>query len=362
VRSASDIRDLLRVALDEFDLPASTLSANARRALRIAALRRDYVNQLWLQWELTDVQVSTTQKWQDPAIAKIKEQIDALLGAEEGPRERFRAFLQFERNRTFMVDHEPKGFVQSLGQIEQELARLRRVYDDLTVPANLTPIDTYFVTKDMDSSRAKLLPDMHRLEQMQERVKTAIHSFLVITESELDEGQQESSLFLRAQEYINSSLAKYAPSALQMFVAAQDRLYSGDPEDLAHALTSCRRMIKALADALYPPTEQTITGGDGVERTLSDALYRNRLIQYVREQLGGHKQGPVLQKTLDSLGARLTSLDSLASKGVHHEVNAAEAEACIVWTYLLAADIVRVADGSSALFATENDARGKQSI
>jgi hypothetical protein len=362
VRSASDIRELLRVALDEFDLPASTLSANARRALRIAALRRDYVNQLWLQWELTDVQAGTTQKWQDPAAAKITGQIDALLGAEEGPRARFRAFLQFERNRMFVVDREPKGFLQSLGQIEQELARLRRVYDDLTVPANLTPIDTYFVAKDMDSSRTKLLPDMHRLEQLLERVKTTIHTFLVATESELDEGQQESSLFLRAQEYINSSLAKYAPNALQMFVAAQDRLYSGDPEDLVHALTSCRRMIKALADALYPPTDETIIGGDGVERTLSDAFYRNRLIQYVREQLGRHNQGPVIQKTLDSLGARLMSLDSLASKGVHDEVSAAEAEACIVWTYFLAADIVRVADGSSALLATENGSQGKLGV
>jgi hypothetical protein len=55
VDSLIKVRDLLRAALDDFDLPTSSVSANARRALRIAALRRDYVNQLWLQWELTDV-------------------------------------------------------------------------------------------------------------------------------------------------------------------------------------------------------------------------------------------------------------------------------------------------------------------
>lgn len=307
MKSASEVRELLRVALDEFDLPASTLSASARGAFRIAALRRDYVNQLWLQWELTDWKASRIQKWQDPAIAKIKGQIDALLGAEEGRRESFRAFLQFERNRTFVVDGEAQVFAQSLAQIEQDLARLRQIYDDLTVPTNLTPIDTYFATRDMDSGKVKMLPDILRLEQLLERVKTAVHSFLITTESELDEGQQESSLFLRAQEYINGALAKYAPDALRKFAAAQDRLYSGDPEDLAHALTSCRRMIKALADVVNPPTDEIITGDDGIERTMSDALYRNRLLQYVREQLGRHKHGPVLQKTLDSLGARLTS-------------------------------------------------------
>lgn len=356
VGSVSDVRvrELLRVALDEFDLPSTTLSASARRAVRIAALRRDYVNQLWLQWELTDLQASMTQKLQEPAISMINDQIEALLGADEGRRESHRAVLQFERNRTFLVDGAAKVFGQSVGQIEQELAMVRRTYDEMTVPANLTPIDTYFVSKTMDSSKATLLPTIQRLEQMLERVKSAVYSFLVTTESQLDDGQRESSLFLRAQDYINSSMAKYAPDALGKFVAAQDRLNSGNPEDLAHALTSCRRMIKSLADALYPATDEKITGEDGAERVMSDEFYRNRLLQYVREQLGRHKQGPVIQKTLDGLGARLNSLDSLASKGVHDEVSAAEAETCIVWTYLLAADIVRIADGSSALLVAEN--------
>jgi hypothetical protein len=64
----------------------------------------------------------------------------------------------------------------------------------------------------------------------------------------------------------------------------------------------------------------------------------------------------VIQKTLDSLGAGLTSLDSLASKGVHDEVTAAEAEPRIVWA-ILAVDIVRIADGSSALLLPEDDDR-----
>ncbi|MBB5854034.1 hypothetical protein ACFQ05_12055 [Amycolatopsis umgeniensis] len=249
------------------------------------------------------------------------------------------------------MDGEDMVFAVALGQLERGLAMSRKVYDDLTVPTNLTQIDTYYVAKEMDASKAKMIPGIQQQEQVLERVKTAIHTFLVATEAELDEGQQESPLFSRAQEYINTALAKYAPNALEKFVAAQDRLYSGKPEDLAHALTSCRRMIKALADALYPPTDETVTGDDGVERKMSDDAYRNRLLQYVREQLGKH----VLQKTLDSLGARLKSLDSLASKGVHDNVSAAEAETCIVWTYLLAADIVRVADGSSALLTAEDD-------
>ena len=112
-------------------------------------------------------------------------------------------------------------------------------------------------------------------------------------------------------------------------------------------------MIKALADALYPATGEAIIGEDGVSRTMSDDAYRNRLLQYVSEQIGKHGQGNAIRQTLDSLGSRLKSLDSLASKGVHDNVSAAEAETCIVWTYLLAADIVRIADGTSALLVDD---------
>ncbi|MFJ8963255.1 hypothetical protein ACIRG5_28095 [Lentzea sp. NPDC102401] len=88
-------------------------------------------------------------------------------------------------------------------------------------------------------------------------------------------------------------------------------------------------MTKALAGALYSATDLKITGDDGIERKMSDDLYSNRLLQHVRDQLGGRTQGSVLKATLDSLGGRLKSLDSLASKGVHDEVSASEAETCI---------------------------------
>jgi hypothetical protein len=112
-------------------------------------------------------------------------------------------------------------------------------------------------------------------------------------------------------------LAKYTPEAAQNFVAAQERIAGGGPEDISHALTSCRRMIKSLADSLYPATNKKIAGLDDVERRMSDDAYKNRLLQYVREQISKHKNGAVLQAVITQLGARLDALDGLASKGVH---------------------------------------------
>jgi len=83
-------------------------------------------------------------------------------------------------------------------------------------------------------------------------------------------------LFLRAQDYVNKALVRYAPETIGKFMAAQDCLITGKPEDLSHVLSP-------------------------------DDKYRNRLVQYVGDRLGKRTRGDVLKDTLDSLGARLRS-------------------------------------------------------
>jgi hypothetical protein len=126
-----------------------------------------------------------------------------------------------------------------------------------------------------------------------------------------------------------------------------ERITSGGEEDISHALTSCRRMIKSLADALYPATNEEKPGLDGVSRKMSDEAYKNRLLQFVRERVGKHKSGAVLQAIISDLGKRLDALDALSSKGVHADPSIAEAHTCVVQTYLLAGDLLTIADGSS---------------
>ncbi|MFN3948472.1 hypothetical protein [Microbacterium sp.] len=343
------VRRLLSIALEEFDSPESSIAAHVRRAIRIAALRKDYVHQLWLQFEVMDVGADKRVDRADPTITRIRSELDSLLGAEEGGQESLRAYETYERNRS--ADLNGRGGVDTtpIGKLEEKLETVKSAYDSYVVPPGLSGSDLYYAQREADSGRAKMLPLIDHIQSIVGRVRTTLHEFLVTTEMELESGQAQAGVFVRAQEYVNSSLAQYAPSALAQFVAAQDRLYDGSSEDLAHALTSCRRMIKSLADHLYPATNETINGADGVPRKMSDDQFRNRLVQYVRETLGKHGQGEVVQRTLDSLGGRLKSLDALASKGVHDSVSTAEAETCVVWTYLLAADLLRLADGSSAL-------------
>lgn len=338
------IRALTAKALDEFDSPGKSTSALVRQAHRIAVLRHDYAVQVWFVLQQRDLQASKNQM--DDLLA-IKAKLIALLGMEAGNAEYMKQALAFEASR--MMLHDKNMSAMSVDQIEVHIAHLEEVAAEREIPTNLHSFDAGLALQRQENARNTVLPTISSLKNILARVRQGTHNYLVDTESELDAGRDESSFFDRVYVRINTLLGKYAPEAAVNFVAAQERITGGGPEDISHALTSCRRMIKSLADALYPPTGKDEVGLDGVVRTMSDDSYRNRLLQYVREQVGKHKSGDMLQSIIGDLGKRLNALDALASKGVHASPSLDEAHTCVVQTYLLAGDLLAIAEETSLL-------------
>jgi hypothetical protein len=333
------IEQLVEEALDAFDDPGASTSSLLRRAIRIAAKRQDYAALIRLIPETQDM---TTGQISDAMLRDARVNLELLLGSEEAERLWLAAARRHITIRTIRGQRD-KVRAESISQLEASLAQLAEVSDSYRKPPdNLTPIDTYHVARSYDAAAAKLLPLRRDLENLLERVKQDVHDFLIETERQIELGQRRPHIFDRAREYIEGALRGRAPDALEKFRAAEKAVESGQPEDLAHALTSCRRMIKALADALYPATNQMIVGIDGRERCMSDDLYRNRLLEYVTQRLRGGTHADLVKETFRSLDNRLKRLNELSSKGVHDAVTRAEAETCIMWTYLTAADILRI--------------------
>lgn len=347
---ASRVRTLTEQALDNFDNPGMSVAALVRQAQRIAVLRHDYASQIHFVFEQTDLQGN--KKRDVPALTKARNSLAGLIGVEEAENEEMRQFMKYERNRS--VDN-GNLMINSVEQIETQLAQVQRIYDESTVPANLTPIDTYHFAKDMDKAQAKLLPYLSQGKSILAKIRSSIHEYLIETESELDSGKAESSFFDQVQARINESLKKHAPDAVQKFIAAQERAVEGGPEDVTYALTSCRRIIDSLADALYPADDKVIKGSDGIERIMSKDAYKNRILQFIVETVGKHKDGKVLKATVTEIGSKLDALVSLSSKGVHDDATLAEAHTCIIQTYLFAGSLLAIADGTSYLMQDDEN-------
>jgi hypothetical protein len=127
-------------------------------------------------------------------------------------------------------------------------------------------------------------------------------------------------------------LSSTAQTAFDRLPHAFERLATGDPEAISHALTTCRRVVDSFADAVYPPREGAVCIGEqqievGAQHT------RNRLRAYVHDRIKRGSRYDRISKTVSSLYSRV-------SAGVHADVSIGEARALVLQTYLLLGEIL----------------------
>ncbi|MGK2240919.1 MAG: hypothetical protein ACI9JD_003486 [Rhodococcus sp. (in: high G+C Gram-positive bacteria)] len=344
---ASRVRTLTEQALDNFDNPGMSVAALVRQAQRIAVLRNDYAAEL--RFFLESRETGSPDPVRKDRALDYRRKLEELLGQNEGLKKFNRIGDEFIAARR-LVTGKKQVTALSIDQIEQNVttARLRyqELSDELSLARSGVKNRSIIEIEDAKSTTNSYILEMTAIV---EKIRQSVFDFLTKTESELDSGRINSDFFDGVFLRINSAMEKYAPDAVEKFVAAQERISDGGSEDISHALTSCRRMIKSLADALYPASKEKIAGLDGIKRSMTDDVYKNRLLQYVVEKVGKHKDGEVLQSVVTDLGSRLDALDGLASKGVHADATLAEAHTCIIQTYMLAGSLLAIADGTSHL-------------
>jgi hypothetical protein len=186
----------------------------------------------------------------------------------------------------------------------------------------------------------------NQLQEVLARIRARIHEFLTQTEVQLLAGAAVSGVFEDTRRYVDVRLQEIAPDVAAQLLAAYRRRDEGGPESGSHALTSCRRALKTLADVVYPPRSEPVIGADGTSHDVSEERYLNRLLQYVTQADQRHVDAELLRAQVENLGMRLAAVRDLAAKGVHAEVTAYEVDQCVIQTYLTIGDLLRLTDPS----------------
>lgn len=169
-------------------------------------------------------------------------------------------------------------------------------------------------------------------------LRGAIQQWLSQTVVELRYGAIVDTAFQRAKERFDAFLTTKAPEAARALAAAFARAGSSEPEEWSQGLTSCRRALKALANTLYPPTDEKPSGHE-----LTEENYVNRLIQFASDNLTSDSQRNLVVANISSVTERAEALYKLSSKGVHADVEERDVELTVVHTYLLAGELLGLA-------------------
>jgi hypothetical protein len=335
------VSSLVQQTMDQFDAPGVTVAALLRRCHRAASLRGDGIALAWLSLEATDV----TNEIQGASEAKRESLVARLMKSlpPDEANEKFTAEYRDYTVRRRTHSGKEEANLLSVQQIEGTVQMLRDQEAALAPPPpGLHTYDLGKYVADQQKSRMTCVTLRIPLENILARIKDRLWVFLTETEHELTFGEATAETFDRLRSYVDRQLTTISAPALNQFQTAYRRLKDGGDEDRAHALTSCRRVLKTLADELYPPRSDPQTGADGKSHELNDAAYINRLLQYVSETVGKHENGAVVEATLKDVDFRLRALNDLAGKGVHADAATYEVDTCVVQTYLLVADVLRI--------------------
>jgi hypothetical protein len=141
------------------------------------------------------------------------------------------------------------------------------------------------------------------------------------------------------QRSVDALIAEKAGSVIDKLPAAVARLQEGDPEGISQALTTCRRIIEAFADAVYPPSDSTITLG-GNEISLDASRHKNRLNAFIAENTSSKRRREKLRQNLTNLYDRV-------SAGVHSDITAEEAYSLFLNVYLFLGEALTLSGKAS---------------
>jgi hypothetical protein len=164
--------------------------------------------------------------------------------------------------------------------------------------------------------------------------KAWIHGYAAGVYHESQVGALAASVFDRVRARVDPAVAKYLPASSKRLASAYDNLRSQNAEDWANAVHTCRRLLKDLADALYPATADPKYGDD---------KYLNRLTTFVASKSGSDTFAKVVGAQIDYLGNRLDAIHDASNKGSHDEVEREEADRYVLYTYLFIGDVLTLA-------------------
>jgi hypothetical protein len=181
--------------------------------------------------------------------------------------------------------------------------------------------------------------------EIRSRIVALVHDFVSRTYYELLFASLQETLFEKQRTLIDKRLSESCADVIKKVPAIYDRLLTGeDQEAISHALTSCRRMIDAFADAVYPAQDTLIRLGDKSFQ-VGQMQHQNRILAFLHDHCDSKSRRERIRRSLTDLYDRL-------SAGVHSDVSASEARVLFFLTYILLGEILELRDADEAKTAT----------
>ncbi|MEQ4609829.1 hypothetical protein ABMX48_26330 [Streptomyces cavourensis] len=142
----------------------------------------------------------------------------------------------------------------------------------------------------------------------------------------------QGEMFEAAKKSIDGVLSGMPGDALRKIDSAYANISAGDPEAIAGAMNSVRRLVDAVADAVFPSTDEVRRDGQGNAIKLGAQHRLNRIKAHIDDYVDSKGRGDRMKRAVGDIYARVSS-------GVHNDVAASEARYLFLSAYVLLGEI-----------------------
>lgn len=322
--------------LKNFELSEIPNQQIVLKCLRLARLMNDIEALDWLKQEANGF-----EKTKEGFMTKLAWKSAALSGR--------RYFEKIEDNGNETIKE--YAFTETLAVLESEIEldklRMNVAYDPNISISSQSTINPP-IPRGNANERQMIIQRIKNNTEKIEKIKSNIYEYVLNVNYTLKFDGIVEDIFSRKRNIVDSSLNEISPPAIRKFISVYENLKSNNSEDWANAVHTCRRLLKDVADALYPPNDKPITLAGGKEIKVGEDQYINRLIQFIQSKSTSEKFKAVVGSHLKYIGERLDAVNEAACKGTHAEVSQDEAERYIIYTYLILGDIISLNEEMSS--------------
>lgn len=164
-------------------------------------------------------------------------------------------------------------------------------------------------------------------------------SFVLDVITKLQYSGRMNSIIQNLQNEVNEKIIKIDKEIEGEIQSISFNLQSKTYESSSKVAHSCRRILKILADTVFPPQDEKYKSvSSGKEFLVKDNHYMNRLLAF----LDKNKKDKIIEKEIEYLAPIFDELIEFAGEGVHAEINKFEAEKIFIHTYLIMSEVLRV--------------------
>ena len=309
--------ELAEDLLTDIELSRTGAVSYARKASRLARLLNDGVEILWLHYE--------------------------VVGYPEGNNLDQIAWSAAQRsNRVYSKDGKQYARTSSIGQIEESIAaaklQLGSAADASHQITNTMPTALYTPPPAGNAfERNNLRSQIASNKALLDKVVGSIYVYASTTYQKLRFGSVVETIFEDVRDKVDAQIGGLIPDALPILNTALENSQSNDKAQWKNAANACRDLLIAAADTLRPPGKPK----NGISMT--KAHYKNRLIDWIKENSSSDTTGDLVSSELQHLGERLDAAADTGNKGAHVSVTQEEANRYLVGTYMLLGDILDIA-------------------